>query len=77
MPFNPKENITSKPVNQQIFESRMHLSRLLAETGEGDAGLAVGLLDLLHAAPKQLNRSRFQVSMKLRYVHEFEERARV
>lgn len=66
-----------KPITQQIFEARLHLSRLLAETGiSGDIKLANGLRDLLHASIKELDRSRFQVGMKLQFVDEFSDRKR-
>lgn len=66
-----------KPITQQIFEARLHLTKLLSETGEvEDAQLATKLLDLLHFAIHQLDKERFQVKMKLKYVDEFKERAR-
>jgi type I restriction enzyme R subunit len=66
-----------KPITQQIFEARLHLSRLLAETGiQEDIQLANSLRDLLHASIQQLDRSRFQVGMKLQYVDEFSKRNR-
>lgn len=72
-----KEPKVGKPITQQIFESRLHLSRLLKETSEdGDLELAGTLLDILHKAIESLDKSRFQVSMNLKHVHEFEKRAR-
>lgn len=66
-----------KPITQQIFEARLHLTKLLAETGEvEDVELANKLLDLLHFAIHQLDKERFQVKMKLKYVDEFNARAR-
>lgn len=66
-----------KSITQQIFEARLHLSRLLAETGnEDDIQLANGLRDLLHLSIKELDKSRFQAGMKLQYVDEFNERKR-
>lgn len=72
-----KETLVGKPITQQIFESRLHLSRLLAEDGEeGNIELANSLLDILHKTIQQLDRKRFQVSMNLRHVDEFHSRAR-
>jgi type I restriction enzyme R subunit len=72
-----KETLTNKPITQQIFESRMHLSRLLVETGEeGDIELSHSLRDLLHKSINLLDKDRFQVAMNLRYVDEFKVRAR-
>ncbi|HRG00817.1 MAG TPA: DEAD/DEAH box helicase family protein [Bacteroidia bacterium] len=66
-----------KPITQQIFDARLHLTKLLSETGEvEDAHLATKLLDLLHFAIHQLDKERFQVKMKLKYVDEFKERTR-
>jgi type I restriction enzyme R subunit len=68
-----------KPITQQIFESRVHLSRLLAETGEiEDLELSKDLRDLLHHAVEQLvkEKDRIQVRMKLKYVDEFSSRDR-
>lgn len=67
----------SKPITQQIFESRLHLTQLLAETGEPEnVELAKGLLDLLHHAIKELDKKRFVVKMKQRYYDEFKVRKR-
>lgn len=72
-----KETLVGKPITQQIFESRLHLSRLLAEDGsEEDIELANSLRDILHKTIQQLDRSRFQVAMNLKQVDEFNERAR-
>jgi type I restriction enzyme R subunit len=72
-----KETLTSKPITQQIFESRMHLSRLLAETGEeGDIELSGTLRDILHKSISSLDKGRFQVAMNLRHVDEFSSRSR-
>lgn len=72
-----KETQLGKPITQQIFESRLHLSRLLAETGESeDLELSNSLRDLLHQAVSQLDKSRFQVAMSLKYVDEFSKRER-
>lgn len=67
----------AKPVTQKIFEARLQLSRLLAETGEMEnIQLSNELLDMLHNAIKNLDRNRFQVDMNLRYVDEYNDRAR-
>jgi len=72
-----KDTISSKPITQQIFESRMHLSRLLVETGEeGDIELANSLRDILHKSIDSLDKERFQVAMNLRHVDEFKVRGR-
>ena len=72
-----KETLTGKPVTQQIFESRLHLSRLLIEEGEEEnIQLATSLRDILHKTIQALDKKRFQVSMKLQYVDEFNDRAR-
>jgi type I restriction enzyme, R subunit len=66
-----------RPVTQQIFESRLQLSSLLAETGEVEnIDLAKELLNILHHSISHLNREHFQVKMKLRQVDEFNERER-
>ena len=71
------ESTSIKPITQQIFEARLQVSRLLAETGEEDnLSLANELLDILHGAIHNLNKERFQVDMKLRYVTEFDKRER-
>jgi type I restriction enzyme R subunit len=70
-------NNTIKPITQQIFESRMHLSRLLVETGEeGDIELSTSLRDILHKSIDSIDKERFQVAMNLRHVDEFEVRGR-
>ena len=72
-----KETLVGKPITQQIFESRLHLSRLLVEDGsEEDIELSNSLRDILHKTIQQLDRSRFQVSMNLKQVDEFKDRAR-
>lgn len=72
-----KETKIGKPITQQIFESRVHLSRLLIETDEeGDLELSTSLRDLLHKSITQLDKSRFQVAMNLKYVDEFSNRTR-
>jgi type I restriction enzyme R subunit len=72
-----KETLVGKPITQQIFETRMHLSRLLVEsTEEGDLELAVTLRDILHKTIDTLDKSRFQVAMNLKYVDEFKKRER-
>jgi type I restriction enzyme, R subunit len=72
-----KETLVGKPITQQIFETRMHLSRLLVESDEeGDLELAVSLRDILHKTVDGLDKSRFQVAMNLKYVDEFKSRTR-
>jgi type I restriction enzyme R subunit len=72
-----KETLIGKPITQQIFESRLHLSRLLVEESEQeDIELSNSLKDILHKTIQNLDRSRFQVAMKLQYVDEFNERVR-
>ena len=72
-----KETKIGKPITPQIFESRVHLSRLLTETDEeGDIELSNALRDLLHKSITQLDKSRFQVAMNLKYVDEFSSRTR-
>ena len=64
-----------KPLSQQIFESRLQLSRLLSETGDADnIELSTNILDLLHKSIETLDRERFQVDMELRFVDEFKDR---
>jgi type I restriction enzyme R subunit len=72
-----KETLVGKPITQQIFESRLHLSRLLVEEGDAeDIDLSSSLRDILHKTIQQLDRSRFQVSMNLKQVDEFNDRSR-
>lgn len=72
-----KDGNALKPITQQIFEARLQLSRLLAETGEiENVELSTSLLDMLHHAIQHLDRKRFQVDMNMRYVDEFDERGR-
>ncbi|SHH08218.1 type I restriction enzyme, R subunit [Flavobacterium micromati] len=72
-----KETLVGKPITQQIFESRLHLSRLLVEEGDAeDIELSSSLRDILHKTIQQLDRSRFQVSMNLKQVDEFNDRSR-
>lgn len=67
----------SKPITQQIFESRLHLTRLLSETGEEEnISLAIQYLDILHLAIQRLDKKRFQVKMNLKYVDDFSIRTR-
>jgi type I restriction enzyme R subunit len=72
-----RETTHTPPISQQIFEARLQLSRLLAETGDiENLALASKLLDTLHQSIRNLDRNRFQVQMNLRYVDEFEHRER-
>ena len=74
---NGKESLLAKPITQQIFESRLYLSRLLTETTEEEnIELVQTLLDRLHISIANLDRERFQVGMSLRYVDEYKERTR-
>ena len=71
------EGNVAKPITQQIFEARVQVSRLLAETGEiENIELSGKLLDMLHYGIAHLDKSRFEVQMKMRYVEEFQERSR-
>ena len=66
-----------KPITQQIFESRVHLSRLLMEDKEdGNGELANKILDILHETISTLDLERFQVKMKRKFVDEFSARER-
>jgi type I restriction enzyme R subunit len=67
----------AKPITQQLFEARLHLSRLLIEEGKAEElALANNIRDILHAAIAQLDKTRFQVAMNLKQVDEFSKRAR-
>lgn len=73
---NGTDGAFTKPITRQIFESRLQLSRLLAETGEQEnIDLANTLLDNLHSLIKNLDPDRFQVNMSKRYVDQFKERS--
>ncbi len=72
-----RETNLGKPITQQIFEDRLHLSRLLAETGEADdTELSEKLRDLLHFAIANLDKDRFQVAMQWQHVETFKDRNR-
>jgi len=74
---NGTEGKISKPITQQIYESRVHLSRLLQETkDEQDLELVHKLLDIVHKEITLLDKNRYQVKMNLRYVDEFMDRDR-
>ena len=74
---NGTESKISKPITQQIFESRVHLSRLLQETKEEqDLELVQKLLDIVHKEITLLDKNRYKVKMNLRYVDEFMDRNR-
>ena len=74
---NGKSSEIGKPLTQRIFESRLQLSILLAETGEPDhVDQSTELRDMLHSAIAGLDRRRFQVDMKYQYVEEFSKRER-
>jgi type I restriction enzyme R subunit len=66
-----------KPITQQLFEARLHLSMLLLEGGKTEEiELANSIRDILHASIAQLDKNRFQVAMNLKHVDEFAKRAR-
>jgi len=69
------ETKASKPVTQQIFESRLTLARLLNKTGDTDnISFATSLLDILHGSISKLERERFQVKMNLKHVDKYSKR---
>lgn len=74
-----KEGSGGKSMTQAIFDARLQLSRLLAETGKVEnIELANQLRDILHAAIVKLKKEehRFQVKMNLRYVDMYHDRER-
>ena len=72
-----RESGKQKSISQELFEARLQLSRLLAETGEAEnLVLSHELLDTLHDAIADLDNGRFEVNMKQRYVDEFQVRSR-
>ena len=74
---NGTDSAVFKPVTQQIFESRVNLSRLLtADKSDDNLELANKLLDIVHKDVCQLDKNRYQVKMQLRYVDEFSNRDR-
>jgi type I restriction enzyme R subunit len=74
---NGTDSAVIKPITQQIFESRVHLSRLLQEeNSEDNLELANKLLDIVHKEITQLDKNRYQVKMQLRYVDEYSSRMR-
>lgn len=74
---NAIEGTITKSVTQQIFETRLSVASLqLKSEVTDDHELGVKNLDALHNQIKNLDRSRFQVSMKLEYVDQFSDRAR-
>lgn len=74
---NGSDSTVIKPITQQIFESRVHLSRLLIEDkSEGNIELATKLLDIVHKEISNLDKNRYQVKMQLKYVDEFSSRQR-
>ncbi len=67
----------SKPITRQIFESKLQLSQLLAQTGNSEnLELSEGHLDDLHKQTQSLDPSRFTVNMNLRFVDQFAERSK-
>lgn len=74
---NGTDTAVIKPITQQIFESRVFLSKLLIEDkSEDNLTLANKLLDLVHNEIKLLDKNRYQVKMQLRFVDEFSTRER-
>ena len=74
---NGTDTSVLKPVTQQIFESRVKLSKLLfEEKTEDELVLANKLLDIVHNELTLLDKNRYQVKMQLRYVDEFSNRDR-
>ena len=74
---NGTETALIKPITQQIFESRVILSKLLIEDKEEDnLALSAKLLDVVHQEIVNLDKNRYQVKMQLRYVDEFSSRER-
>ncbi|MBP6424526.1 MAG: DEAD/DEAH box helicase family protein [Flavobacterium sp.] len=74
---NGVDNAVVKPITQQIFESRVNLSRLLQEEKTADElELANKLLDIVHNEVVKLDKNRYQVKMHLRYVDEYSDRDR-
>lgn len=58
---NGKSGTIGKPLTQRIFESRLQLSRLLAETGEPDhLEQSKELRDMLHSAIATLDKKDFR-----------------
>jgi type I restriction enzyme, R subunit len=67
----------ARSVTQQIFITRLSVARLLAEMGaEEEKKLAGKYLDQLHGSIQGLDKSRFDVKMKRKYVDEFNDRSR-
>lgn len=74
---NGRSGEIGKPLTQRIFESRLQLSVLLAETGELDhLEQSKELRDLLHYAIASLDQKRFQVGMVYEHVEAFAQRDR-
>ncbi len=70
-----KESKSFKPLSQKIFEARVQVSRLLAQTGDPEnLEMSKDLLDHLHQSVASLNQDHFQVKMNLRYVDKFSKR---
>jgi type I restriction enzyme R subunit len=68
-----------KPLSQKIFEARLDLAQLLADSSTEDPyhiQLKATLLDLLHSAISQLDKDSIQVRPHLKYVIEFSNRKR-
>lgn len=77
--LNPKGAGTSndKSVSQQIYESRLQLSQLLAQTGDVEnLEISTSHLDFLHKKVQILDTNRFVVQLARRYVDVFSDRAK-
>ena len=71
------ENKPVKPLSQQIFESRVHLSRYLKEDGSDENFvLANQMLDIVHKQIQHLEKQRTIVKMNLKEVEGFSKRDR-
>ena len=69
---NVQASLTTK-----IFKTRLHVARLLRETGEEeDRELSEEMIDKLHGAILALDKQRFDVNMQREYVDAFENRER-
>ncbi|MEP4669379.1 MAG: DEAD/DEAH box helicase family protein, partial [Cyclobacteriaceae bacterium] len=74
---NGKETAVSKPLSQQIFEARLRVARLQADSGKEDnLELAQSNLNTLHGQIATLEMDRFQVKMKQEFVDRFLEQNR-
>lgn len=77
VPENGEEAPNIKPISQLIFETRLSVANLQLKSDEADNHeLGKNHLDILHKQIKNLDRSRFQVNMKMEYVDRFSDRVR-